>query len=495
MAAAGAAAQDELLLQQLAQAALNESEEERALPVLSAASDRLNSARLWQWTGLLQRAIDEHESAIHSFERAAALAPHDPSIAHGRATVALEAGLDAVDLFENALRLAPTNGQIFLGLAAAKFAVGQGTTAAEELESALSRSPLWSEGHLQLANLRSMLGERSIATRSLERAISATPRAFALWKTLFDVRTSGADFTGLDAAVADALEAGQDETAVLPWQAIAAAELGETGKADALFAKLSPATRATMGTWYIRHLLRTGRAEAGVPTVEAGLRSSDSAAIWPYAATVWRLTGDKRWEWLERNGELTSVIDVTEDLPPLDQLSGTLRQLHVARGEYLDQSVRGGTQTDGPLFSRIDPVIRHLRTAVAAAVRRYVAQLPPVDPGHPLLSQRRDRKPRFSGSWSVRLRDGGRHTSHVHPQGWISSALYLALPPTEPGSEAGWLTLGAPPEELATGLTPLRSVEPRVGSLVLFPSWMWHGTVPFRSGERLTVAFDVRSAA
>jgi len=25
----------------------------------------------------------------------------------------------------------------------------------------------------------------------------------------------------------------------------------------------------------------------------------------------------------------------------------------------------------------------------------------------------------------------------------------------------------------------------------LFPSWMWHGTVPFEHGERLTVAFDV----
>ena len=33
-----------------------------------------------------------------------------------------------------------------------------------------------------------------------------------------------------------------------------------------------------------------------------------------------------------------------------------------------------------------------------------------------------------------------------------------------------------------------------LGLLVLFPSWMWHGTVPFSGGEqdrRLTIAFDV----
>ena len=39
---------------------------------------------------------------------------------------------------------------------------------------------------------------------------------------------------------------------------------------------------------------------------------------------------------------------------------------------------------------------------------------------------------------------------------------------------------------------PCRKIEPKPGHLVLFPSWMWHGTVPFTQGERLTVAFDVR---
>ena len=35
-------------------------------------------------------------------------------------------------------------------------------------------------------------------------------------------------------------------------------------------------------------------------------------------------------------------------------------------------------------------------------------------------------------------------------------------------------------------------VRPRPGLLALFPSYMWHGTVPFRADERrLTMAFDV----
>jgi hypothetical protein len=100
---------------------------------------------------------------------------------------------------------------------------------------------------------------------------------------------------------------------------------------------------------------------------------------------------------------------------------------------------------------------------------------------------------RFSGSWSVRLLSGGRHVSHVHPQGWFSSALYVALPPLEDrGPEpAGWLTLGEPSNDLELDLPPFRLIEPKPGRLALFPSTMWHGTKPFAEGERLTVAFDV----
>ncbi len=55
---------------------------------------------------------------------------------------------------------------------------------------------------------------------------------------------------------------------------------------------------------------------------------------------------------------------------------------------------------------------------------------------------------------------------------------------------AGWLVIGEPPECLNTGLAPLQMIEPKVGRLVLFPSFMWHGTRPFPRGERMTLAFD-----
>jgi hypothetical protein len=44
----------------------------------------------------------------------------------------------------------------------------------------------------------------------------------------------------------------------------------------------------------------------------------------------------------------------------------------------------------------------------------------------------------------------------------------------------------------APKLDPEHFVKPEPGMLVLFPSYMWHGTAPFGGKEpRLTIAFDV----
>jgi hypothetical protein len=59
-------------------------------------------------------------------------------------------------------------------------------------------------------------------------------------------------------------------------------------------------------------------------------------------------------------------------------------------------------------------------------------------------------------------------------------------------SDAGALTFGVPDVTLGLSLMPRRIVRPKVGQLVLFPSFMWHGTIPFQSqAHRMTVAFDV----
>jgi tetratricopeptide (TPR) repeat protein len=451
-------------------------------------------ARLWQFTGLLQRSLDQHADAFRSFRAAALADPEDAGIAHGHAQVAVEAGLDAVALFERAMRLAPTSGEVMIGLTAAKFAVGQGPDAEAQLDAALRRSPLWIQGHTQLAQLRSMLGDRRRSTESIKRAQQSHPDNPDLWTALFNLVLTSEDFVALDTAIADARQAGLPDLLTAPFEALTAAEQEQTARADELFEAMEPALRDTISVWQVRHLIRTGRTEQAIVLIDRELEGDREPQFWPYASIAWRLAGDPRGDWLEAGGRLVSTFDLGDKLPPSEKLAKVLRSLHVANAEYLDQSVRGGTQTDGPLLSRLEPEIHDLRVAIVNAIQQYLADLPPPDPAHPLLRERRDRRVRFAGSWSVRLRGSGYHANHVHPQGWISSALYVALPAPAAGDapEAGWLKIGEAPPELRADSPAIRLIEPKPGRLVLFPSWMWHGTVPFSEGERLTVAFDVR---
>ena len=183
---------------------------------------------------------------------------------------------------------------------------------------------------------------------------------------------------------------------------------------------------------------------------------------------------------------------------PLDRsifqaLIARLEGLHDASGRPIGhgQSVRGGSQTRGGLFQRMEPEIRAFLRAIEDMIEDYRHALPSEDPTHPLL-RHRDRAWAIKGSWSIRMQGSGRHVAHIHPQGVLSSAAYLVLPDDLGGdSGAGCLELGGPPADLPINLPPVHLITPEAGFCALFPSTLFHGTRPFAAGHRMTIAFDV----
>ena len=446
--------------------------------------------QLWQMLGLLHRGLDQSEAALACFDRAARLAPRDARIAHALALTSMEAGRPAVALYDRALQITPLDGELLLGRAAALAAMGAVDQAQADLAALLRRHPAWVPGHFGFAKLCSMSGRAAAATETLEAALGQHPTDVGLHSARLAVLARSATPEVRLAAVADARRRAGPCAAFSKAEAIALSEAGDIASADALFATVDASGDTDFSLARVRHELRARRPEAVDHLAEPLLSSTEAVTAWAYRATAWRMMGDDRLGWLERDG-LIGVYDIGDRLPPLGRLAEVLRQIHVGHAPPLDQSVRGGTQTDGPLFARADPEIRAVREAVLEAVRHYRQSLPPVDPGHPLLSAPRQERPRFAGSWSVLLQGSGHHVHHVHTQGWLSSALYIALPNANAIEDRGLLQLGAPPEELGLGLAPTCTIEPRPGRLVLFPSTNWHGTTRFVAGERLTIAFDI----
>ncbi len=479
---------------QLAETGLDHGFEGEAWPAVARAAERHpREPRLWQMLALLHRALDRSDRALAAFGRASTLAPADVRIAHGRALATLEAGLPAAAAFESALALSPGDGVLLTGHASALAAERRGAEGLAGLRDVLRANPGWIDGHQAFARLSAMLGHAGEASETVDAALAARPRDVALHVLRLSLLARLAlPAERLDAAIAARRLLG-DQPSLLVEEAIAASEAGRIDHADALFLAIGRHQNASLALAILRHLIRAQRFEEADGLAGRLAGGPEAVTAWAYRHTAWRALGDPRLDWLDQGGALVRSFDITSALPPLDRLAEVLRGIHAGVGQPLDQSVRGGTQTDGPLFARMEPEIRALRSAARDAIVRYLAELPPYDLAHPLLSAHRDEAPRFAGAWSVRLTGsgGGYHTNHIHGQGWLSSALYIALPPAVIDGDEGHLTIGAPPDELCVALPPTGTVRPVVGRLVIFPSHNWHGVSRFAGGERLTVAFDV----
>jgi len=91
-------------------------------------------------------------------------------------------------LFERALALAPHDGAVLLGRAAAQLNDGQIEQAIADLDLQLRQHPGWLAGHGSLCRLRWLSGEREQFAASFERAVAAAPREIAIWREWADPR-------------------------------------------------------------------------------------------------------------------------------------------------------------------------------------------------------------------------------------------------------------------------------------------------------------------
>lgn len=473
-----------------AQAALANGTEAAVEAELAAWLVRNGSdLELLQWRALLLRALDRRVESIALFKLAAGLAPTDPAIAHSLAQTSYEAGLPSSDLFEAALRLNPGNAEVRLGYVAANQAEGNGAAMLDMLTAALDTNPGWYEGHRQFAQLANQLGQGERALETLDRAAQRFPDQPNPAFVAIDLLTTANDNQAVLARANALLARVGDIPAVLLAKATALGELGKGAEAKALYAQLGAPADPKHAIYLMRQHLRDGEAKAALKVAEPWLASEFATQVWPYVGLAWRSLGHSQADWFEGQAGLVQTVDLDLTESQLSALAARLRTIHARSGRFMDQSVRGGTQTDGPLFARIEPEIVHIRQAMVDAFSGALAKLPPIDDQHPQLALPRSQTPRFAGSWSVRLVDEGFHASHHHPLGWFSAVFYVAVPGDLTQTD-GQLALGGPPPELGLGLDPMQLIEPRPGRLAIFPSTMWHATVPFSKGERMTIAFD-----
>jgi tetratricopeptide (TPR) repeat protein len=450
------------------------------------------------------KAVGRLEEALTVYQKAAEVAPANAVADHN-----LAAALG--DLARHAEAEAAARRALAKGLdapetrvvqARALSGLGRFDEAEALFETAVRQRPLYADAQRDLAQLIRMRTEnKARATAFIDAALQAEPRAAGLRQLKAKVLTFAGDAAGADAVLQDAVARHPDDARLLMSAVQAAIEVGDAERALAAAERvraLSPPGDDDAAMIRCEALIAMGRAdEAAGLAEETARRPSHRQQALAFLFTAWRMLGDERYRTLYdydafvRSWTIEPPKGWTHLSDYLGDLTSALNAQHRLKTHPLDQSLRHGSQLSR-LERSDDPVIRTFKEAVDAPIRAHMDALGKArDP----LRSRNTGRYGFQGAWSVKLRPGGgRHVDHLHPEGWLSSACYIDLPKAVEGEgRQGWIKFGQP--GAPTGgqpLPPEHYVKPEPGLLVLFPSYMWHGTMPFEGEDsRLTVAFDL----
>jgi tetratricopeptide (TPR) repeat protein len=448
-------------------------------------------------------ALGRQGEAVAHYRRLVALAPDNPIATHTLA-VALNAANqpeEAERVVRQTLGRTRPTAVMHHTHARSLISLERFDQAELALRECVKLEPRRAEAHDSLAQLIWMrTGNITEATRVLDQALEKYQHDDALWATKAALLQGAGDARGGYACLAARAARPQPHPMLLIRAGLAALEFEPvTALSLAEQAMRAQPNNPTARKLLCAAYLGVGDGAAAMVECATLLKATpDDQYLIAMQTTALRLLNDPRYAAMCDYD--TMVLSAPLETPPgwpdltsfLTELTSRLNALHNPHGHrLLYQSLRQGTETTQDLSRSQDPVIQALFHAFAAPIARYRDH---IGQGVVALQRRNRGASRYNGGWSVRLHSAGYHTSHVHPRGWISSACYIQLPDSmRAGRTAeGILSFGAPGLVTTPGLDAEWSLRPEVGLLVLFPSYFWHGTLPFHSEQpRLTVAFDV----
>jgi tetratricopeptide (TPR) repeat protein len=417
---------------------------------------RVNLACVLQESGEMAGAAAEYRALLRD-------APHSTQALNNLGTTLRSLGSDdeAEHLFRQVLDIEACHPEASDNLTKLLLDSRRADEAVAVRRSLCEANPADGRCLLELARVLRLTGQHELAEEALHRALAHDPLLAEAHCNLGDIAHRRRDWAGARLFYGEA-------------------------------ARLAPG-RAEPHLGLALVALKTADAPAVLAACEVLSREDpfDQCAI-AYRALALRQAGfEPEADRLSDPDELVTVIGL--DIAPcaLDALAADLKGLRHREYDPRGQSIRNGTQTTNELFAEPLATIRAFRAVLDVAIGRYLSERRR-DDDHPFYAARPARL--HYHSWSVVLRASGHHVSHIHPGGCISGVFYVAVPTLDGSGDPGCLEIGRPGLEAPLPASPkLRLIRPVPGRLVLFPSYLWHGTRPFDGpGERITIAFDIR---
>ncbi|TFH74675.1 tetratricopeptide repeat protein [Gammaproteobacteria bacterium LSUCC0112] len=459
---------------------------------LQAISQRADALKQ---RGDLAAALSVYEEAAHAWPDSA-VAQHNLASTLGdlgRYDESAQAAMAAIKL---GIRAPETR----LVLARAHMNAGRLTAAQLAYREAVSLRPDMVVALQELTQLLWMSSaDKNLALQPLVQAVQAYPMSAELHLALSQALEFTGDKEGAIRVILDLASRNAADALMMARTADLLLETGKLAHGRELAIRAFNADRSSFPALMTlaRAALSCGEADgASAAITEALNRRPDDQHVLAMQAMVWRMTGNAGFNALY---DYSSMVRSYLIEPPagwstrddyLANLAEELKAAHHYRTHPFGHSVRQGSQLPN-IFAVKTPAIQAFHQALQAPVNTHIEHL---GTGPDPLRRRNTGAWQIQGIWSVMLRPGGFHVDHVHQEGWLSSAFYVELPDvvTKNNAKEGWIRFGQPGSPVQPAQAAQHFVKPEPGMLVLFPSYMWHGTVPFSGQQsRLTVAMDI----
>lgn len=467
---------------------------DRLLELRPGDGDALTlSAMVAQRTGNAERALADF--------RAACAADEGNPARHQNLAVALKAAgayAAAIAAFERALALRPGHAATLANLGSCLIAAGRPEAALAPLGQALAHAP----GHAEAANNMGValarLGRHREAAQHYRTALAARPDHAEAALNLADALGATGQPREAQALVAAVLERRPDQPRAANQLGLLRERAGDHAGAAAAFARGFDAAAPdhALGVNLARALIRAGDPERALGVCDRLIATQPSITT-PLAlrlAALERLGRPAQRDALMGVARFVAIHDFesapgSPDMAAFDRALGEELRAHPSLTFEPEGLVTRKGRQSGELADAASPALRALAGMARERLGQALATLAAQPCDHPFL---RALPREWSLTlWGTVLQPGGAVGAHIHAPNWLSGVYYPAFAPDGHDPDAGALALGLLPDELGGGGAPV-VLRPRAGRMILFPSYLWHATLPFAGErERISFAFDL----
>jgi len=442
--------------------------------------------------GLINHKLGNNARALRLIKKSLSIQPRNARTRNNLATILKNQGnlRGAIAEYRRTIKSNPSFADAYNNLGSALMGQGNATEAVKCYKIAISIRPRYTAAHNNLGNALRELSRLEEAASSYKQALAIDP-GYA--NACFNLGSTYYDLGQYEKAAASY----RNTLANAPNHNTARKQLGDVlyklGDFKSAMDAYKAADSAHSSARILECLFTLGAYDRFYETLE---QSRDSyrtnlraAAISAFASQQLDrrdphpfcrnpLDFVRRYQTVEGADQSDFLDDVTDHLCRMD-----------AVWEPPGKTTKGGYQTRASLFDTPGDDLARLEQALKKQIGNYVSEFATEDCG---FIQSFPKTLNLTG-WFIRLVKGGHQTEHLHASGWLSGVFYLQAPKTT-NPEEGAIELGLWGYDypILQNDYPTQRYYPEKGNLLLFPSSLFHRTIPIHSDEdRLSIAFDL----